>query len=388
VDNQLPFTVNTTGNGLYTYALIGSDAGPASLGPNGCSDHGCVAGTLAQGWGSGTANFPYLVTPLEAIQERAAENGQTTTFTLNDWNVGQAVATAKSASVAIVFTVADSGEGYITFDGNAGDRNNLSCWNNGDSLIEAVAAVNSHTIVVLHVVGPVLMPWADHPNITAIVVAGLPGQESGHSLADVLFGDVVPSGKLVYTIAQQASDYPAEVLYSSPAPHPQIDYTEGLFIDYRWFDQNSIEPQFEFGFGLTYTTFTYANLLIQAASASAHVLPPHLADAPHFARFDDDPVLYKVQVSITNSGNVAAYEIAQLYLGFPSGTGEPPQVLRGFEKVWIQPGQTVPVVFYLTQLHISIYSTSEGEWVIPKGQFGVFVGASSRDIRLKGSFSQ
>jgi beta-glucosidase len=375
INNQLPFTTDTSGGGIVTYGLIGSDAGPAELGPNGCPDHGCVAGTLAQGWGSGTTNFPYLITPLEAIQARAADNGQTVAFSLDDWDVQQAMEVARYADVAIVFTVADSGEGYIDVDGNAGDRNNLTAWNNGDILIEAVASVNSHTIVVLHTVGPVLMPWASNPNVTAIVIAGLPGQESGNSLSDVLFGDVNPSAKLVYTIANQASDYPAQVLYSSPAPHPIINYTEGLYIDYRWFDAKNIEPAFEFGFGLSYTTFSYSNLQIQATTEQANAFS------------DADPVLYKIQALITNTGKVAGYEVPQLYIVYPASAEEPPKVLKGFDRVWVDPQQATQVVFYLTELQLSIWNVSIQDWTVPVGQYGVLVGASSRNILLKGSFT-
>jgi len=289
------------------------------------------------------------------------------------------VQVAQQSDVAIVFGASDSGEDYITVYGNQGDRNNLSLWNNGDNLIEAVAGVNKNTVVVLHVVGPILMPWADHPNITAIVLAGLPGQESGNSLVDVLFGNVSPSGKLVYTIAKQPSDYPAQVLYSSPAKHPVINYTEGLLIDYRWFDAKNIAPRFPFGFGLSYTTFTYSNLQIQP-TASLYELQKGVTTYA-------DPTLFKVQVSITNSGKVAGNEVAQLYIAYPPSAGEPPQVLRGFERVYLAPGQTLPVVFYLTELQLSIWNVKMQDWAIPAGQYQAYVGASSRDIRLKGTFS-
>jgi len=317
---------------------------------------------------------------LEAISAAAAQFGQSIAYSLNDWDIPAAVAVARDADVAIVFTVADSGEGYITVDKNEGDRNNLSVWNNGDNLISAVAAVNSHTIVVLHVVGPVLMPWANNPNITAIVLAGLPGQESGNALADVLFGNVVAQGKLVYTIAKNANDYPAQVLYNSTAAHPQIPYKEGLFIDYRWFDENNIQPLYEFGFGLSYTTFAYSNLQIQKASQQK--------DTPKKISSIADTIAYKVQASITNSGSTGGYEIAQLYLGFPESANEPPKVLKGFEKIWLNSNQTVPVVFYLYELDISIWDVNSQNWIIPKGEFVVYVGASSRDIRLKGNFTQ
>jgi beta-glucosidase len=127
-----------------------------------------------------------------------------------------------------------SSAGYITVDGNTGDRNNLTLWGGGESVIEATASVCSNTIVVLHIVGPVIMEsWIDHPNITAVLHAGLPGQESGNAILDVLFGAVNPSARLPYTIARQRQDYPADVLYSSSMTTPQIIYEEELQIDYR-----------------------------------------------------------------------------------------------------------------------------------------------------------
>ena len=124
--------------------------------------------------------------------------------------------------------------GYITVEGNTGDRNDLQLWHGGDALINATASVCSNTIVVAHTVGAVIMEaWIDNPNVTAVLNAGLPGQESGNALVDVLFGAVNPSGKLPYTIGKSRSDYAADVLYSSSMQTPQITYSEGPNIDYR-----------------------------------------------------------------------------------------------------------------------------------------------------------
>lgn len=131
--------------------------------------------------------------------------------TYDDWDLDKAKDISKDADVAIVFSNADSGEEYLEVDGNVGDRKNLTLWHNGDNLIQAVADANENTIVVIHAVGAVLMPWIDHPNIKAVVYPGLPGQESGNSLADVLFGDVNPSGRLPFTIAKKEEDYPAHI---------------------------------------------------------------------------------------------------------------------------------------------------------------------------------
>ncbi|KAJ7861767.1 glycoside hydrolase superfamily [Mycena leptocephala] len=252
---------------LKRIAIFGSDAGPNPDGANGCSDRGCSQGTLAMGWGSGTANFPYLVDPASAISTHIQSIDPTVVIDsiTNDYNLGQVATVGQLADACLVFVNADSGEGYITVDGNAGDRTNITLWHGGEALIAAAAAVCDNTIVVQHVVGPVTVEaWIDDPNVTAVLHAGLPGQESGNAIVDILFSDSTqatnPSGRLPYTIAKQRTDYPADVLYSSTMQTPQITYEEGVNIDYKWFDQNNITPRFEFGFGLSYTTFGYSNL--------------------------------------------------------------------------------------------------------------------------------
>ncbi|EIN06360.1 beta-glucosidase [Punctularia strigosozonata HHB-11173 SS5] len=262
----LPLSLNK----IKRIGIFGSDAGPNPDGPNGCSDRGCDQGTLAMGWGSGTANFPYLIDPSAAINAYVNANKPTIPVeaVLNDFNYAQVADVAAVADTCLVFTNAMSGEGYITVDTNAGDRNNLTLWHAGDALINATASQCSNTIVIMHAVGPVLVEaWIDHPNVTAVLYAGLPGQETGNAIVDVLFGTVNPSGRLPHTIAKSRSDYPADVLYTSSMETPQITYEEGVNIDYRHFDAAGITPRFEFGFGLSYTTFAYSGLRI---SGSVH----------------------------------------------------------------------------------------------------------------------
>ncbi|KAK7055677.1 Fn3-like domain-containing protein [Favolaschia claudopus] len=271
--STLPLSVKK----INRIGIFGSDAGPHPAGPNACTtgqgDHGCDEGTLAMGWGSGTASFPYLVDPLAAITSHIQSIDPTVVIegVLDDFNSAAQTSVASLADVCIVFVNADSGEGYITVpntpDGNAGDRNNLTLWHSGDELITTVADACENTVVVQHVVGPVLVEgWIDHPNVKAVLHAGLPGQESGNSIVDVLFADspqaMNPSARLPYTIAKQREDYPADVLYTSDSSMPQITYDEGVDIDYRWFDSKGIAPRFEFGFGLSYSTFGYSGLHI------------------------------------------------------------------------------------------------------------------------------
>ncbi|KAL8660830.1 MAG: hypothetical protein Q9202_006157 [Teloschistes flavicans] len=251
-----------TGKEKFT-AVFGNDAGGNSLGPNGCSDRGCDNGTLAMAWGSGTANFPYLVTPETAIQNEVVGNGGVFQSITDNFATSQIASLASQASVAIVFVNADSGEGFIDVDGNIGDRNNLTLWQGGDVLVQNVSALCNNTIVVLHTVGPVLLSnYSDNPNITAILWAGIPGQESGNSIADVLYGRVNPGAKLPFTLGAAREDYGTDLLYipNNGNGAPQVGFSEGNFIDYRAFDKAGITPVYEFGFGLSYTTFSYSSL--------------------------------------------------------------------------------------------------------------------------------
>lgn len=168
-------------------AVIGNDAGSAPYGPNGCSDRGCDNGTLGMAWGSGSANFPYLVTPESALQAQALSDGTIFYSVTDNYATSQISAILNGPFVtAIVFVNADSGEGYINVDGNEGDRQNLTLWDSGDDLVQLVASLCQNTIVVIHSTGPTLVQdWYDSPNITAILWAGVPGQESGNSITDV-----------------------------------------------------------------------------------------------------------------------------------------------------------------------------------------------------------
>ncbi|KAG7099439.1 hypothetical protein E1B28_001290 [Marasmius oreades] len=174
-----------------TIGVIGNGAGPGSKGPNGYTDRGGDDGVLAMGknyflyslgnnfhertgWGSGTAEFPYLINPLDAITTRARSDGTTVSSSLSDSDLNAAQNTARGKDVAIVFITADSGEGYITVEGNAGDRNNLQAWHGGDALVQAVASVNPNTIVAINSVGPIVMEaWVNNPNGTLFSMPSL-----------------------------------------------------------------------------------------------------------------------------------------------------------------------------------------------------------------------
>ncbi|RPD58564.1 glycoside hydrolase [Lentinus tigrinus ALCF2SS1-6] len=402
-----------------TIAIIGNDAGPSTRGPNGYFFNFGLDGTLARGWGSGSTSMPYLITPLEAIQERARQDQSDVSWFLDNWAlagtqplvgsqgfVNGANDTAFGQDVAIVFVNADSGEDQTINTSNIvfgddtldfGDRGNLTLWMNADNLINAVAAVNNNTIVVVHSVGPaILEPWIENPNVTAVVWANLPGQESGNSIVDVLYGDVNPSGKLPYTIARRTEDYPAEPVTGGTADEILlVEYTEKLNIDYRHFDANNIEPRFEFGFGLSYTNFSYSDLTIRAVHHTDHTsaaLEAAWADGEASPNVEGGSTAiwlhrpaFEVSFTVANTGKVKGGEIPQLYLHFPSSAGEPPSVLRGFADVLLNPGQSKALTITLSRYDLSVWDAGAQGWRKPDGQFTFSVGASSRDFRLKGS---
>ncbi|KAJ3412705.1 hypothetical protein HDV05_000333 [Chytridiales sp. JEL 0842] len=368
--------------GVRTLGIIGEDAGAPKV-LNAFVDRGGNDGTLAQGWGSGTTEFPYLVSPLEGITKRATRDGIQVKSTLKNSDVPSAQLVASESDVAIVFANANSGEAYITVEGNVGDRNDLKLLHGGDDLIKAVADVNQNTIVVLHTVGAVDMPWIDHPNVKAVVFALLPGQESGNAIADVLFGDVNPSGRLPFTIHRQRSDYAADVVYTGwldwfLGQPVQIDYKEGLLIDHMHADAMGIEPLFSFGYGLSYTTFELSDLRVKSTSL-LNLNATAIGGTPGKSLSVD------VSVIVRNVGGVDGEEVVQLYISFPESAKEPPQLLRGFEKVFVKANSSVVVNMTLGFDSFRIWEVGnaqlgdEGRWKVVGGVYEIRVGRFSRD---------
>ncbi|KAH9921655.1 beta-glucosidase [Fomitopsis serialis] len=378
--------------------VVGSDAGNNAMGANGCTDRGCDEGVLGIGWGSGSANFPYLISPFDALQERARQDATSISNWYLDWNTEGVAAIANLSDVALVFVNSDSGEGYITVDGNLGDRNNLSLWHNADNLINAVAAQNPNTIVIAHSVGPsIIEPWVENPNVTAIVWAGAPGQEAGNSIVDVLYGAYNPSGRLPYTIAKALEDYGVFLVLGGEGDTLlSIPYDEGLFYDYRRFDQYNITPRYEFGFGLSYTTFEYSNLATTVIpqvydptswdleAAWAEGAPTPQGEGSSVALWLHRPFL-SVQFDLQNTGALAGTEIPQVYVHFPAGSGEPPSLLKGFDTVYIEAGAYQSVEITISRYELSVWNVVAQGWQKPSGAFTLSVGASSRDFKLTGA---
>nr|AAY33982.1 beta-glucosidase [Thermoascus aurantiacus]AAY33983.1 beta-glucosidase [Thermoascus aurantiacus] len=265
-DNALPLKRNDS------LKIFGTDAGTNPDGINSCADKGCDKGVLTMGWGSGTSKLPYLNTPQEAIANASsnAEFFVTDSFPSN--------VNANPEDIAIVFINADSGENYITVEGNYGDRSaaGLYAWHNGDDLVKAAAAKFSKVVVVVHTVGPIILEnWIDLPSVKSVVFAHLPGQEAGDSLVDVLFGDYSPSGHLPYTIPRSEDQYPSSVsLINQPFGQIQDTFTEGLYIDYRHFLHANLTPRYPFGHGLSYTTFNITEATISVVIPLQSEYPP------------------------------------------------------------------------------------------------------------------
>ncbi len=265
--------------------------------------------------------------------------------------IAEAAALAARSDVAIVVVDQPAGEDF-------GDLTSLSLANpsNQNALVEAVAAANPHTIVVVESGNPVLMPWKN--KVAAILEAWYPGEGGGRAIANVLFGKVNPSGKLPVTFPEHNEDIPTWGRDGIMAKDPV--YTEKLNIGYRWYDAKSIKPMFEFGFGLSYTHFAYSDLSVKTAADNTMT----------------------VAFTVKNDGPVAGAEVPQVYLSIRD-QDEPPMRLVGWSKVDLKPNQSRQVTLSVSPRQQSIWSVDANGWKFIAGS-RVYVGASSRDIRLHG----
>ncbi|KAI0120858.1 glycoside hydrolase family 3 protein [Hypoxylon sp. NC0597] len=360
----------------YTPWAGGWNGGQQSLAPiDLVNGHSQIAanGTLISGGGSG-ANMPaYVSSPAQALSQRAYEDGTSLWWDFHSGNpkVDQA------SDACIVVGNAFASEGW--------DRTGLHD-DFTDALINNVASQCNNTIVVFHNAGVRLVDqFIDHPNVTALIFAHLPGQDSGRALTSILYGDENPSGKLPYSVPRNESDFGA--LQNETHPDgifelfPQSDFSEGIYIDYRAFDAKNITPRYEFGFGLSYTTFEFSGLQISAvegADTSEYPSKP-IVEGGHEDLWDN---VVKVSATVTNTGSVAGAEVAQLYVGIPNG---PVRQLRGFAKPVLQPGESAVVDFELTRRDLSTWDVVAQNWLLQGGDYEIFVGSSSRELPLRGT---
>ena len=271
--------------------------------------------------------------------------------------IAEAVKLAKNSDV-VVLIAGLNGE----WESEGFDRVDMKLPGAQNELIERVAKANKNTIVVLNVGSAVEMPWID--KVPAVLQLWYDSQEQGNALADILFGDVTPSGKLPTTFPVRLQDNPAYTNY--PGENGKVRYGEGIFVGYRYYDKKDIAPLFPFGHGLSYTTFKYSNLRLSAKS----ITPCQTL---------------KVKVDVTNTGKVAGKEVVQLYVRDVKSTfARPEKELKAFQKVELEPGQTKTVTFTLDREAFWYFDAGKNAWATEPGEFEILVGASSRDIRLSG----
>lgn len=434
-------------------SIFGKAAFPNMFGPD-CDSKanvGCQPeqqlGASAMGFGSGSATLPYFITPFEGLNKRARSERTVVDYGYDlDTSDLTFSCMAQKSDVNVIFAMTYAGEGK--------DRENFTLWYNVDDVIESACELNKNNIVVVTSPGPVDMErWIENPNVTAVLFTTPGGQDSGQALADIMYGDQDPSGKLPFTIAKHTRDYvpisTGKALSSNEKQQDDEPKKRELLLDYRYFDQKNITPRYEFGFGLSYSTFSFSDLNIETVKLPDEHLPPppdwkdpftgnmtliNATDAlfpdtgidriPYFVYpyinstsqatknmkpypFPDEyttkqksnpspaggasggnPVLwevaYRVNATVTNTGDRVARHVAQLYLGYPDTKKfpSPPKQLRGFDKIELQPNETVPVRFDILVRDLSVWDSVTSSWIVQRGEYQIYVGSSSRNLDL------
>ncbi|PSN67071.1 beta-glucosidase, partial [Corynespora cassiicola Philippines] len=366
-------------------AVFGNDAAPLIDDHPSHSSEGYDIGTLYGGGGSGAIRAENPVAPLDAIKERSRQDGFRVKTIANNTILaqGEFQAVFPWPDVCLVFLKSYASEGR--------DRPSIELDYNSTAVVNSVASWCNNTVVVTHSGGVNTLPFARHENVTAILAAHYPGDQSGHSIVDVLWGDYAPSGRLPYTIPETEDDYGFPIFNSSTNDADprgwQADFTEGQLIDYKKFDAKNITPLYEFGFGLSYTTFDLTgSLAFDVVQEKISATP----DPTRSIQIGGHPDLWEdvVQVSITisNIGTRAGKAVPQLYISFPpSGVpeGTPVKSLRGFESVLLEPAQTQTVTFRLKRRDVSYWDVITQNWTIPLGEFTFYAGFSSRDLKAQ-----
>ena len=338
-------------------------------------------GTLLGGGGSGAITSSYWSDPYSAIADQAYEDD---TFLYWDFQ-NQSPDVAVTSDVCLVFINEAASEGL--------DRPSLADADS-DTLVNNVASRCPNTIVVIHNAWVrIVDQWYDNPNITGLIFAHLPGQESGRALVDVLYGrnGHGPSGRLPYTVARSSFSYgpllaPCKPGVGTPEADPHCFFYEGTNVDYRYFLEHDIEPRFPFGFGLTYSNFSYSDISAEWLVIDPPSSPPNpqvLAPGGITSLFD--PIAMAL-ATVQNTGAVAAAEVPQLYVQFPGE--EKVRVLRGFSKARLEPGESKPFQFELTRRDLSRWNTVTQSWELPQGDFGIHVGSDVLDIKLNSTLSR
>ena len=357
-NGQLPLAAAN----IHSIAVIGSHADVGVLSGGGSAQVDPIGGNPVPQ--SGEVVW-HRSSPLKAIRAKApAARVEYDPGT----DANSAAALAKASDVAVVFVNQPTSEGD--------DVRSLSLPGTQDALVAAVAAANPHTVVVIESGGPITMPWIDQ--VSGVLEAWYPGTRGGQAIASILFGDVNPSAKLPVTFAKTEADLPHPAAQSQPAPGPgddveafpgapwrvnkrmfDIEYDEGLLVGYKWFDVKDKLPLFPFGFGLSYTTYSYSGLNVSSS---------------------------QVTFDVKNTGQRAGAEIAQVYATLPQAAGEPFKRLVAFTKISLAPGESKTVTLELNPHYLSIFNEAKDGWELVPGEYAVHVGGSSRDLPLRGTF--
>ncbi|HET7013646.1 MAG TPA: glycoside hydrolase family 3 C-terminal domain-containing protein [Streptosporangiaceae bacterium] len=325
--------------GTSSIAVIGADAS---------------ASPQTAGGGSAAVSSSGTVTPLQGITARA---GSGIKVSFNDGSSSSsAAALAASSSVAVVFV--------SNFETEGSDLSSIDLPSSENSLISAVAAANPNTIVVLNTGSAVTMPWLS--SVKGVFEAWYPGQEDGTAIAALLFGDANPSGHLPVTFPTSLSQVPASTAAQWTGTNGTVQYSEGVDVGYRWYDSHSLTPMFPFGYGLSYTSFSFSNLAVGT-------LPQGGAAT--------------ITAKVTNTGTRAGADVAQLYVTDPAASGEPPKQLEGFVRVNLQPGASQTVTFQLTQRNLQFWNASTSNWATSTGAYGISVGDSDANLPLTGTLT-
>ncbi len=357
---------------LHTVAVIGAHSDVGMISGGGSAQVDPPGGNAIAAPGKGATHWMeeiwFPTSPLKAIQARAPK---ATVKYDSGADPSAAAALAKTADAAIVFA-------YV-WESESMDLPSLSLTHNQDALIAAVAAANPHTIVVLETGSPVTMPWVDAP--AAIVEAWFAGSDGANAVGNILFGSVNPSGKLPNTFPRSEADLPRTTVaqplpvppdfdedaisekYAGGLPAFPVAYDEGVKVGYKWYDAEKKPVLFPFGFGLSYTSFKYAELKVTQEQR------------------------VKVTFTLGNIGVRSGAEIAEVYASLPASAQEPPKRLVGFSKVKLEPGEKNTVTVEIDPKYLSIFDEQKDGWVLVPGEYTFMVGGSSQDLPLKATIS-
>ena len=351
-------------------------------------------GFIPLGYGSGATTFNYLISPLEGIIELAKKKDIEIIYSCEliyedidgvhiraQENYEKGVEVASRAEVAIVFVKADSGEEFGEVENTIGDRPDLDLWHGANTLIENIINVNENIIVVINAPAVVNLPWLD--KVKAVIFLGFPGAESGYAIADILFGEINPSGHLPFVWAEM-NDYCSKIEHledSSKREYryngidsagliddrpgydkEQYNYTEGLYVGQRWFNKKNKQPIFPFGYGLTYTNFEYSNLKVSINKEGL------------IGEF-----------SVKNIGPVSGSAVPMMFLTFPDNIGDYPKyIFKGFEKIEVEPGKSKNINIKVDDHALSYFNVEENKYIrVNEGKIKVYIGENGDPLQAK-----